>query len=54
MSRYYVEWKVSNGDRAVYRTKGSMLEEDAKLIETMLWNFVPVEWVKVTSDSITS
>ena len=33
--KYYVEWKLSNGDRAVVRTEGSMLKKDAQLIETM-------------------
>ena len=52
--KYYVEWKLSNGDRAVVRTEGSMLKKDAQLIETMLWNFFPIEWVKIQVDNSTS
>jgi len=43
--KYYVEWKIIGKEE--HRTKGSMLKEDAKLIEAMLWSYVSVEWVKI-------
>jgi len=52
--KYYVEWKLSNGSQAVIRTDGSMLKKDAELIETLLWNYVPVVWVEVREDKTTS
>lgn len=48
--KFYVEWKLSTADRPVIRTEGSMLRKDAELIQTMLWNYVPVEWVRIQRD----